>query len=132
MPFGMLLPPQLQQQRRHLRKYGFGSMDLRMTARAERDHQIQNRFARDAVMDNDRPLIATGSLTDSASVLIPFQNLLTEAAEVFLILTLERIASWTQSERNDTGSPTWTTQAALNRALQFPTLLLSTSSRFRG
>jgi hypothetical protein len=40
-------------------------------------------------MDSDRPLIATGSLADSASVLIPFQNLLTQTAEVFLILTLE-------------------------------------------
>lgn len=89
MPFGMLLPPQLEQQRRHLRKNGFGSMDLRMTPRAKRDHQVQNRFARDAVMDSDRPLIATGSLADSASVLIPFQNLLTQTAEVFLILTLE-------------------------------------------
>ena len=89
MPFGMLLPPQLQQQRRHLRKHGFGSMDLRMTARAERDHQIQYRLARNAVMDSDRPLIATGSLADAASVLIPLQDLLSQTAEVFLILTLE-------------------------------------------
>jgi len=43
-------------------------------------------------MDSDRSLVATGSPTDPASVLIPFQNLLTEPAEVFLILTLERIA----------------------------------------
>jgi hypothetical protein len=89
MPFGMLLPPQLQQQRRHLRKYGFGSMDLRMTARTERDHQVQNRLAGNAVMDSDRPLIATGSLADAASVLIPLQDLLSQTAEVFLILTLE-------------------------------------------
>jgi len=89
MPFGMLLPPQLQQQRRHLRKHGFGSMDLRMTARAERDHQVQYRLARNAVMDSDRPLIATGSLTDATSVFIPLQNLLAQTAEVFLILTFE-------------------------------------------
>ena len=132
MPFGMLLPPQLQQQRRHLRKYGFGSMDLRMTARTERDHQVQNRLAGNAVMDSDRPLIATGSLADAASVLIPFQNLLSQTAEVFLILTLERIAGWTQAERNDTGPPAWTTQTALDGVLQFPTPSLSTSSRFHG
>jgi len=60
-----------------------------MTPRAERDHPTQNRFARDVVMDSDRPLIATGSLTDSASVLIPIQNLLSQTAEVFLVLTLE-------------------------------------------
>jgi hypothetical protein len=89
MPFGMLLPPQLQQQRRHLRTYGFGSMYLRMTARAERDHQVQNRLARYPVMNRDRPLTATGSLADAASVLIPLQNLLSQTAEVFLILTLE-------------------------------------------
>jgi len=89
MPFGMLFSPQLQQQRRHLRKHSFGSMHLRMTARAERDHQVQYRLARNAVMDSDRPLIATGSLADAASVLIPLQNLLSQTAEVFLILTLE-------------------------------------------
>ena len=89
MPFGMLLPPQLQQQRRHLRKHGSSPMDLRMTSRAERNHQIQNRLARNAVMDSDRPLIATGSLADSASVLIPFQNLLSQTSEILLILTLE-------------------------------------------
>ena len=72
-------------------------------------------------MDSDRPLIATGSLADAASVLIPLQDLLSQTAEVFLILTLERIAGWTQSERNDAGPPTWTTQTALNRVLQFPT-----------
>ena len=132
MPFGMLFPPKFQQQRRHLRKHGFGSMDLRMTARTERDHQVQNRLARYPVMNRDRAFVATRSLTDAASVLIPFKNLLTQAAEVFLILTLERIASWTQSERNDTGPPTWTTQAALNGVLQFPTPWPSTSSRFRG
>jgi hypothetical protein len=41
------------------------------------------------VMDSDRPLIATGSLADAASVLIPLQDLLSQTAEVFLILTLE-------------------------------------------
>jgi hypothetical protein len=46
-------------------------------------------LARDAVMDSDRPLVTTGSLADAASVLIPFQNLLSQTAEVFLILTLE-------------------------------------------
>jgi hypothetical protein len=40
-------------------------------------------------MNRDRPLIATGSLADAASVLIPLQNLLTQAAKVFLILTFE-------------------------------------------
>ncbi len=83
-------------------------------------------------MDSDRPLIATGGLADAASVLIPFENLLSQTAEVFLILTLERIAGWTQSERNDTGPPTWTTQTALNGVLQFPTPWPSTSSRFHG
>jgi len=89
MPFGMLFPPQLQQQRRHLRKHGFGPMDLRMTARTERDHQVQNRLARNAVMNGDGALITTGSLADAASVLIPLQDLLSQTAEVFLILTLE-------------------------------------------
>lgn len=71
-------------------------------------------------MDSDRPLIATGSLADAASVLIPLQNLLSQTAEVLLILTLERIAGWTQTERNDAKPPAWTTQAALNGVLQFP------------
>ena len=40
-------------------------------------------------MDRHRPLIATGSLADAASVLIPLQDLLSLTAEVFLILTLQ-------------------------------------------
>ena len=83
-------------------------------------------------MDSDRPLIATGSLADAASVLIPLQDLLSQTAEVFLILTLERIAGWTQAERNDTGPPAWTKQTALDGVLQFPNPSLSTSSRFHG
>jgi hypothetical protein len=60
-----------------------------MTPRAERNHQVQNRLARNAVMNSDRSLVATGSLADAASVLISLQNLLSQTAEVFLILTLE-------------------------------------------
>jgi hypothetical protein len=63
-----------------------------MTPRAERNHQVQNRLARNAVMNSDRAFITTGSLADAASVLISLQNLLTEPPKVFLILTLERIA----------------------------------------
>ena len=40
-------------------------------------------------MDSDRAFVTTRSLADAASVLIPLQNLLSQTAEIFLILTLE-------------------------------------------
>ncbi len=62
----MLLMPQLEQKRRHLCNRYSGSMNRRVASRTKREHQSQNRLARNPVMHDDRPLIATGRIRDAA------------------------------------------------------------------
>jgi hypothetical protein len=52
VPFGALLSPQYQQERRKLRKDNLRPVDLRVTPRTESDHQMQLRLARDPMMDS--------------------------------------------------------------------------------
>ena len=68
-------------------------------------------------MDGDRPLIATRSLTDAASVLIPFQNLLSQTAEVFLILTFECVAGCAKTHSKDLPISALAMQRTLNWTL---------------
>jgi hypothetical protein len=49
--FGVLLSPQYQQKRRKLRENNLRPVDLRVTSRTERDHQMQNRIARLPMVD---------------------------------------------------------------------------------
>ena len=51
MAFGVLLSPQHWQKRRKLRKNHLRPVDLRVTCRAESDHQMQHRFAWLPMMD---------------------------------------------------------------------------------
>jgi hypothetical protein len=51
MPFGVLLSPQFQQERRKLGKDNLRPVDLRVTPRAESDHQMQNRLSRLPMVD---------------------------------------------------------------------------------
>ncbi|WP_263383540.1 hypothetical protein [Granulicella arctica] len=92
MPFGVLLSPKFQQEWRHGRHNNPGTVDLRMTARAKRDHQIENRSTRNPMVDNDRSFIPTRRVTHPAALPIAFQNSLTQTAKVLLILPLERVA----------------------------------------
>jgi len=48
--FGVLLPPQYQQKRRKRREDSLRPVDLRVTSRAESDHQMQHRLARFPMM----------------------------------------------------------------------------------
>jgi len=49
--FGVLLSPQFQQKGRKLGKDKLCPVDLRVTSRTERDHQMQNGLARLPMMD---------------------------------------------------------------------------------
>jgi hypothetical protein len=49
--FGVLLSPQYQQKRWKLRKDNLSPVDLRVTSRAESDHQMQHRVARFPMMN---------------------------------------------------------------------------------
>ena len=51
MPCGMLLSPELQQNRRKLPKDNLRPVDLRVTPRTESNHQMQNRLARLPMVD---------------------------------------------------------------------------------
>lgn len=66
MAFGVLLSPQLQQQRCHLREHHLRTLHLRMACWTQRDHQFQPGDAGDA-MHGDLAFSSTGSTPDSGS-----------------------------------------------------------------
>ena len=60
-------------------------------------------------MHSDRSLIATRSLANAASVLIPLQDLLSQTAEVFLIMTFECVAGCAKTHsRGLSSNEPWT------------------------
>ncbi len=88
----VLLPPKLEQKRRHLGENGLGAMHLGMTPGTKRDHQVQQRPARHPVMHRDRALITAWSAADAARVAVPFEHRLAQTAEVGFILPLQGVA----------------------------------------
>ena len=59
MPVWMLFAPQLQQQRRHGREHRLRPVYLCVTGWAERNHEVKKGFARNAMVNDDRPLSST-------------------------------------------------------------------------
>ena len=88
----MLLSPQDQEQRGHFGHDRFRPMNLRVTARAERDHQTKYRLPWYPVMNNDRALVSTRRITDTAAVPIALQYRFAQAAKILFILSLEGVA----------------------------------------
>ena len=76
-------------------------MDLGMTARTKGDHQVKNRFSRNSMVDDDRAFVPARSVTHPATLPIALQNSLTQAAEVLLILPLERITGLAKTHGKD-------------------------------
>jgi hypothetical protein len=72
--FGMLLSPQFQKKWRHRRKHHFCTVDLGMAARREREHWAHNRLAGYPMGNYDGTFVATGGVTDSATVAIPLRT----------------------------------------------------------
>ena len=97
----MDLSPKLEQEGRHESKGSSCSMNLRVARRAERDHQVKKRLARNPMVNDDGPLVAAGSIAHAAAVPVPFQNVLAQPAKVFFILSLERVADSTDPMRKD-------------------------------
>ena len=60
---------------------------------------MENRLAWHPVMHDDGPLVTAGRVTDPATVSITFQNFLAQAAEILLVLSLERVANSTHPMR---------------------------------
>jgi hypothetical protein len=68
----VLLAPKLEEERRHFCKNSDGSMNLRMTARTERDHQVHDRFARYAMVNDYGALLPTRRIAHAAPVTVAF------------------------------------------------------------
>ena len=121
----MLLTPQFQQERRHGRKHRFGAVNLGMAARAQRKHQVQDRFARYPVVDDDGAFVATGGVTDAATVAVTLQNRFTQATEILLILPFQGVAGRAQSHCKNFGFTAWTVHHPLNEPCHFPAPLFT-------
>jgi len=115
MAAGVQLPPQIEQKIGHLRQRRLGAMDPGIAGRTERDHQIQPRSSRPAVMDHDRSLVASGGAAAPAGVAVPLQNPFPEAAKVPLILPPKRVAGGTVA----IGDDLLPTAPAVKRSLSF-------------
>lgn len=97
----MHLSPKFQQERWHEPNHNSRAMDLGMTSRTERDHQVQDGLAWHTMVDDDGPLVSARSVADAATVVVAFQHLFPEPAKVFLVLPPERVADSTHPMRED-------------------------------
>ena len=120
MAFGMLLTPQFQEKRRHGRKHRFRAVNLGMAARAQRKHQVQDRPTGYPVVDDDGPLVTTGSITDAATVAVTLQNRFAQPPEILLILPFQRVAGCTQAQSQDLCVSAWAVHHPLNETCHFP------------
>jgi hypothetical protein len=109
----MLLPPKCEQQGRHMTQDGFGAMDLGVTRRTKRDHEVQQRFARHPVMHRDRALIPSRGAADPAGMAVSLEHGLPQTTEVGLILPLERIAGRAMAIGHDLRPAARTIEGAL-------------------
>ena len=101
----MLLAPEDQKNRVHLRKHHLSSLNNRMTLRAKRDHQMKFRDAGNTMVNRDRALCATRSATAPTGVVVSLQHFLAQAAEVRRVLSLQRVARRTKTMRENIRSP---------------------------
>ena len=97
-------------------------MDFGMAARAKRKHQVKDRLAGSPVVNGYGAFVATGGVTDSATVAITLQNRFPQSAEILLILPLQRVAGCAQAQGQDLGIPAWTVHHPLSETCHFPTL----------
>ena len=103
-----------------------------MAHQAERQQFAGLLFARFTLMHRDRPLstFRRGASKYPATVAVALQHFLTMAAEVVLVLTLEGVASRTQSFRKDFRVPARTVQNLLTAS--FNSLLPRHSDKASG
>ena len=125
MAFGMLLTPQFQEEWRHCRKHRLCAVNPGMAAGAQRKHQVQDRPAGYPVVDDDGPLVTTGSVTDAATVAITLQNRFPQSIEILLILPFQRVAGRAQSQSQDLGVSAWAVHHPLNKTCHFPAPLFA-------
>ncbi len=100
-------------------------MHLGMAARAKRDHQRQNRSSRLPVMDDHLALAATRSITDPATIAIPFKYRFAQPTKVFRILPLQGVAARTKAVGQNLLPSAWTVHRALDLLHHFPAPLFT-------
>ncbi len=105
MPFRIEFSPEFQEQRRHEPDDDACAVNLCVTGRAEGNHQVQERFARYPMVDDDGPLVTAGSVAHTAAIPIAFQHLLPETTEILLILSLQYVADGTHPMRENLRFP---------------------------
>ena len=88
----VLLAPELEQEQRDLRKHRLRLMHLGVAPRTQRDHQMQHRSPRLAMVDGNGSFVPARSPADAAAAAIPLQDDLSQAAEVRLIPPAQRVA----------------------------------------
>src|ERR1700733_2955716 len=117
LPFRMLLSPQFQQQRCHLREHHLRTLHLGMATRTQRDHQFQPGEARDAMMHRDLTFPSTRSAAPSAAVAVAREDRFAQAAEVRFVLPLHRVATRAQSQRKYLRMPARAAKRVLGTSL---------------
>ncbi len=121
----MLLTPQFQEEWRHGREHGLRAMNPGMAARTERKHQVQDRLARYPVMNNDRAFVSPGGVADPAAIAVTLQNRFTQPPKILLVLSLQRVASRTQSQGQDLCVSAWAVHHPLSETRHFPAPLFA-------
>ena len=96
-------------------------MNFGMATGTKGQHQPQYRPAWYPMVHDDGSLIPTRSITDAASVAIPLEDCFPQSTEVLFVLSLQRVAGGTQTERKHLRPSTGTVHHALTIHLHFPT-----------
>lgn len=76
-------------------------MYLCVTAEAQRNHDLQERFTRYTMMNRNGMLTATGRAADAAAVAVSLQDAFPQASEVTGVMLPEGVASRTMTVGTD-------------------------------
>ena len=114
-----LLMPQLKEERGHLRKNNSRAPNLGMAGWAKRDHEVKERLSGNAMMDHDGPLATPGRSAHTTTVSVALQDLLTQAAEIFIVLALQCVAGRAKAMSEYLFVPASAVHSPLHR-LHFP------------
>ena len=93
-----------------------------MAGRTKRKHQVQNRPAGHAVVNDDVSFVLTGSVTDVAAVAGTLQNRFAHPTEIFLILPFQRVAGCAQAQGKNLGVAAWAVHDPLSEMCYFRAL----------
>jgi hypothetical protein len=91
----MLFSPQFEQERWHLRKNGFRATHFGMAPRTKRNHKMEHGSSWYAVMNDNRTFASPRSSANTAAVAVSLENLLSQSAKIFFVLSFQGVAGCT-------------------------------------